>query len=152
MLLGNLGDTRSFSLVHNLEQYLEHKRFEYLELVALFQGEFFCVVLNILYHIDFPIVLIQKFIRLYWIVSKKAVQNSIHLSLFISFANWIYHQRRYDHHLHHPHFQHRHRVKDKTMVRIMRTMRALSLQQLRSGFYEHTYGETQAQWRVSWRL
>ena len=60
MLLGNLGDTRSFSLVHNLEQYLEHKRFEYLELVALFQGEFFCVVLNILYHIDFPIVLIQK--------------------------------------------------------------------------------------------
>ena len=87
MLLGNLGDTRSFSLVHNLEQYLEHKRFEYLELVALFQGEFFCVVLNILYHIDFPIVLIQKFIRLYWIVSKKAVQNSIHLSLFISFAN-----------------------------------------------------------------
>ena len=41
MLLGNLGDTRSFSLVHNLEQYLEHKRFEYLELVALFQGDFF---------------------------------------------------------------------------------------------------------------
>ena len=151
MLLGNLGDTRSFSLVHNPEQYLEHKRFEYLELVALFQGEFFAsywIYCTTLISYCFN----SKVIRLYWIVSKKAVQNSIHLSLFISFTNWIYHQRRYDHHLHHPHFQHRHRVKDKTMLRIMRTMRALSLKQLKSGFYEHTHGETQAQWRVSWRL
>ena len=61
MLLGNLGDRRSFSLVYNLEQFLERKRSEYSELVALFQGAgVFCIVLSILYHIDFPIVLIQK--------------------------------------------------------------------------------------------
>ena len=61
MLLGNLGDRRSFSLVYNLEQFLERKRSEYSELVALFQGAgVFCIVFNILYHIDFPIVLIQK--------------------------------------------------------------------------------------------
>ena len=61
MLLGNLGDRRSFSLVYNLEQFLERKRSEYSELVALFQGAgVFCIVLNILYHIGFPIVLIQK--------------------------------------------------------------------------------------------
>ena len=59
MLLGNLGDRRSFSLVYNLEQFLEGKRSEYSELVALFQGAgVFCFVLNILYHIDFPIVLL----------------------------------------------------------------------------------------------
>ena len=61
MLLGNLGDRRSFSLVYNLEQFLERKRSEYSELVALFQGAgVFCIVFNILHHIDFPIVLIQK--------------------------------------------------------------------------------------------
>ena len=61
MLLGNLGDRRSFSLVYNLEQFLEGKRSEYSELVALFQGAgVFCIVLNMLYHNDFPIVLIQK--------------------------------------------------------------------------------------------
>ena len=61
MLLGNLGDRRSFSLVYNLEQFLERKRSEYSELVALFQGVgVFCIVFNILYHIDFPIVLIKK--------------------------------------------------------------------------------------------
>ena len=59
MLLGNLGDRRSFSLVYNLEQFLERKRYEYSELVALFQGAgVFCILLNILYRIDFPIVLI----------------------------------------------------------------------------------------------
>ena len=83
MLLGNLGDTRSFSLVHNLEQYLEHKRFEYLELVALFQGEFFCVVLNILYYIGFPIVLIQKLFGCIGLFPRKRYKTlSIYLYLY----------------------------------------------------------------------
>ena len=83
MLLGNLGDTRSFSLVHNLEQYLEHKRFEYLELVALFQGEFFASYWIYCTTLIFPIVLIQKLFGSIGLFPRKRYKTlSIYLYLY----------------------------------------------------------------------